>query len=324
MNNTTLELLPGKPKCLPVQDKIPLLKTTTRQILAVIHVFVMLIDGLANTTVSCLIYKTGQYLNQSTRLVMYLSMADIFGAFIINGASMVYMLFYENLSCPVLMVVHSFMNAALILTYMLIFGISIDRVLKVRFLNNYSTVFTPFRFKLLMIGLLFLTGLQTALVVVGINFYGYGYATMLTIPVFMFCSVTMVVCWLLSIKTLREMNTISQRISNSDRSIVKVATLHLAIFFGCFACTMPVVVWKIISNVFLSKGLSDVIDVLTVVVLYIMISVHATLNAFMFLVVNRISRSALASIISRFEESIRSRFSGNRVMPADTDQSVTQ
>ena len=253
MNNTTLKLLPDTLKCLPVQDKIPLLSTTTRQILAVINGFVMMIDGLGNTTVTYLIYKTGQYQNQSTRLVMYLSMTDIFGAFIINGVSMVYMLFYEYLSCPVLMVVHSLMNVAMILTYMLIMGISIDRMVKVRFLSSYSSVFTPFRFKLLMVGLFFLTGLQTTLIVVGIYFFGYGYATIFTAPVYLFCCVTIVVCYLLSINTLREMNVISQRISNTDRSIVKVATLHLTIFFSCFACIMLVVVWQILSNFFLSK-----------------------------------------------------------------------
>ena len=322
MNNTSLELLLPDPfKCLPVQDKIPLLSTRIRQTLAAIHISIMCVDAFANTVVTYLIYHTEQYRNQSTRLVMYLSITDIFGAFIINGASMTYMLFYEYLSCAFLMIIHSLMNGTMSLTYMLIFGISIDRMLKVRFLSNYSMAFTPFRFKLLIIGLLFLTGLQSTLIVVGIYFFGYGYATILTVPVYLICAVTMVICYILSIRKLREMNTISQRISNSDRSIVKVATLHLAIFLGCFACIMPVVVWQIVSNLFLSKELSDVVDTLTVFLLNILISIHSTLNAFMFLTVNRNSRRALVSIIHGIEEAITSRFSGNRVMPAHTDQS---
>lgn len=308
MNTTTLEPLVVF-KCLPVQDKIPMLNILVRQILAAIHILIMSIGVPANIAVTYLIYRTEQYQNQSTRLIMYLSITDVFGTCIINGASTLYMLSYEDLTCPPLLIIHSFVNCAISLNYMLILGIAIDRMLKVRYLNDYPSVFTPFRFKLVLGVLCMLAVVQASLIISGIYFLGYGYATILSAPIHLVCAVVMVGCYFLSIKKLREMNTASQRISTSDRSIVKIASLHLAIFV---ACIMPILVWQMVSNIFLSMILSEVIDILVVFVLFVLISLHSTLNAFMFLVVNRESRRAVVSFIQRIRQNMN--MFGNRAV----------
>lgn len=294
MNSTTTiepTTVIGLLSCLPVQDKIPLLNTTIRLVLAAIHILIMGIGTPANIAVTYLIYQTEQYQQQSTRLIMILSSIDIFGACIINGASALYMLSYEVLSCLSLLIIHSFVNFAISLTFMMIIGIAIDRMLKVRYLNDYAAVFTPFRFKLVLSCLFTVAVIQAVLIFVGIHFFGYGYATIFSAPVHIISAVIMVVCYLLSIKKLKEMNTISRRVSSSDRSIVKIATLHLTIFV---ACIMPTLVWQVVSNIFLSKILSKVIDVLILFVLYILYSLHSTLNAFMFIIVNREARRVVA------------------------------
>ena len=308
MNTTTLEPLVVF-KCLPVQDKIPMLNILVRQILAAIHILIMSIGIPANIAVTYLIYHTEQYRNQSTRLIMYLSITDVFGTCIINGASTLYMLSYEDLTCLLLLIIHSFVNCAVSLNYMLILGIAIDRMLKVRYLNDYTSVFTPFRFKLVLAVLCMLAVVQAFLIISGIYFLGYGYATILSAPIHLACAVVMIGCYSLSIKKLKEMNTASQRVSTSDRSIVKIASLHLAIFV---ACIMPILVWQIVSNIFLSMILSEVIDILVVFVLFILISLHSTLNAFMFLMVNRESRRAVVSFIQRIRQNMN--MFGNRAV----------
>ena len=308
MNTTTLEPLVVF-KCLPVQDKIPMLNILVRQILAAIHILIMSIGIPANIAVTYLIYRTEQYRNQSTRLIMYLSITDVFGTCIINGASTLYMLSYEDLTCLLLLIIHSFVNCAVSLNYMLILGIAIDRMLKVRYLNDYTSVFTPFRFKLVLAVLCMLAVVKAFLIISGIYFLGYGYATILSAPIHLACAVVMIGCYFLSIKKLKEMNTASQRVSTSDRSIVKIASLHLAIFV---ACIMPILVWQIVSNIFLSMILSEVIDILVVFVLFILISLHSTLNAFMFLMVNRESRRAVVSFIQRIRQNMN--MFGNRAV----------
>ena len=304
MNNTTIiEPTITILKCLPVQDKIPLLSSTVRQILATIHIIIMSAGTPANTVVTYLIYKTEQYGNQSTRLILFLSIIDIFGTPIINGASALYMLSYEYLRCTSILVMHTLVNYAISINYAMLLGITFDRMLRVRYLNEYSRVFTPYRFKLVIVCLFLLASVQAFLVFSGFYFLGYGYATILSAPLHVICAVFMVACYVSSIKKLKEMNTVSQQVSTSDRSVVKIASLHLGIFV---ACIMPILVWQVASNVFLSKILSEVIDVLVIFVLYVLISLHSTLNAFMFLFVNREARRRMSAFLQRFLNCFRS------------------
>ena len=321
MNNTSLIELTigtgiGLLNCLPVQDKIPLLNTTIRLILAARHILIMSIGTPANIAVTYLIYRTEQYRQQSTRLIMILSSIDVFGACIINGASAIYMLSYEELSCPLLLIIHSFVNFSISLTFMMIIGVAIDRMLKVRHLNDYASVFTPFRFKVVLFCLSTVAVIQSILIFVGIYFFGYGYATIFSAPIHIISAVIMIICYLLSIKKLKEMNTITRRVSSSDRSIVKIATLHLTIFV---ACIMPTLIWQVVSNIFLSKILSKVIDVLILFVLYVLYSLHSTLNAFMFLKVNRDARRVIITFLQSTRRRFRflaNCFGSNPVIPA--------
>ena len=300
MNRTNLAPTIAVVNCLPIQDNIPMLKKSVRQVLAAIHILIMSIGTPANFTVTYLIYRTKQYLNQSTRLIMYLSITDIFGVCIINGASALYMLSYEELSCPSLLVIHSFVNFAVSLTFMMIVGISFDRMLKVRYMNEYSTVFTSFRFKLALMCLSVVAGMQATLIFIGIYFLGYGYATILSVPVHTICVVATTSFYLISIKKLKDMNTISQRVSTSDRSIVKIATLYLIIFAAWF---LPTLVWQAI---FLSKSFSKVNDILIIFALYIWFSLQSTLNAFMFMLVNREARRVVISCLQTITRRVRS------------------
>lgn len=296
-------------QCLPVQDKIPLLNANVRHILAAFHILIMTVSAPANSLVVYLIYYTEQYTNQSTRLIMYLAVCEIFGTISVNGVSTLYMFSYEKLTCPSLLVMHSTVNCSISITYMLILGIAFDRMMKIRFLNDYNAVLTPFRFKLVLLWLSIIATIQSMLIFTGIYFFGYGYATIFSAPIFFISAVFLIVFYMLSIKKLKEMNTVSQRVSNTDRSIVKIASLHLTIFV---ACITPTLIWQVVSNFFLSKILSETIDILVIFFLYVLLSFHSMLNAFMFLLVNREARRSMINFFHR----IQSVFVSNQVLAA--------
>ena len=318
-NSTTLEQDTAAAlisKCLPAQDKIPLLSTTTRQILAVIHIIIMIVGTPANAAVAYWICKTEQYENQSTRLILYLSTVDIFGELVINGVSALYMLWYERFSCMCLLTMHMLVNGVISISFLLIVAIAFDRMMKVRYLNEYSSKLTPFRFRLVVACLMFLAGVQSMLIFVGISFVDYGYARALSAPIYVICSASLVACHVFSIKKLKEMNMVSRRVSSSDRSIVRIGSLHLSIFV---ACVCPVLAWQLVINIFLSEIFSEV---LVVFFLYISISLHSTLNAFMFLYVNRDARRRVIAFVERVGTRLRSipNCVNNRIAPVENIQ----
>ena len=311
--NTTAALIS---QCLPAQDKIPLLGTTTRHILAAIHIGIMSFGTPANAVVAYLIYKTRQYENQSTRLIMYLSTVDIFGELIINGVYVLYMFLYERFNCVFILTMHMLVNSVISIFFLLLVGIAFDRMMKIRYLNEYGSKLTPFRFRLVVACLMLLAGVQSMLHFVGIFFFDYGYARILSAPIYVICSASLVACHLFSIKKLKEMNMVSQRVSSSDRSIVRIASLHLAIFV---ACVFPVIVWQFISNIFLSEIFSEV---LLIFLMHASVSLHSTLNAFMFLYVNRDARRRVIAFVERVGTRFRSipnRFN-NKIIPVENIQ----
>ena len=296
MNSTTMEPSIAV-ACLPVHDNIPLLSTNIRRILAAMHIFIMSAGTPANVFVTYLIYTTKQYKNQSTRLIMYLSIVDIFGTSIINGVPAFYMIsYYEAFSCFSLLTMDTFVNSSISITYMMTVGIAFDRMMKIRYLNEYSSKMTPFRFRLVIVCLFICAGVQTFLVFTGIFFFGYGYAIILSTPLHVVCSVFLVACHVSSIKKLKAMSATSQTVSASDRSIVRIASLHFAIFV---VCLMPILVCQLVRNIFLSKITSEVIDILVISFLYVLVSLHSTLNAFMFLYVNREARRKVMVFLQR-------------------------
>eukprot|EP00111_Clytia_hemisphaerica_P024754 TCONS_00072947-protein len=284
-----------------------------RLVMAIVHLLLGFIGLPTNGLAAYLIIKTRQFENQSTRLVMYLSIFDGIGSIIINGASAMYMLAYEEIDCVILLVVHGIVNLSIFCCFSIIVLIGFDRLLRILYLNDYSLVFSEGRYKVSLIVAAVSTVIQSILIFIGFYMFGYGYATMFSLPINVIGLVFMIICYCMSISKLKEMNERSRQISNTDRSVVRIASLHLAMFVCCFT---PTVIWQVVNKLLLSKFLPGYIDILVVFGLYVLVSVHSSFNGFIFLTVNREARQQILRFFNQVMQRLRRFFNREQVAPA--------
>ena len=134
INNTTI--------CLPVEDKITSIPSSIRSAFTVVYGVSMVVEFPINVLVIYLIYTTRQYRNQSTRLIMYGSLVDSIGSLAFNLVYGTYMIAYEQFSCTSLLTLNtvaSFMNVG---SAGIAVFISLDRYMRIKYLNDYSIHFT--------------------------------------------------------------------------------------------------------------------------------------------------------------------------------------
>ena len=134
INNSTI--------CLPVEDKITSIPSSIRFAFTVVYGVSMVVEFPINVLVIYLLYATRQYRNQSTRLIMYGSLVDSIGSLAFNLVYGTYMIAYDRFTCTTLLVLNtvaSFMNigSAGIAVF-----ISLDRYMRIKYLNDYSIHFT--------------------------------------------------------------------------------------------------------------------------------------------------------------------------------------
>ena len=128
--------------CLPVEDKITSIPSSIRLAFTVVYGVSMVVEFPINVLVIHLIYATRQHRNQSTRLIMYGSVVDSIGSLAFNLVYGTYMIAYDRFTCTTLLVLNtvaSFMNigSAGIAVF-----ISLDRYMRIKYLNDYSIHFT--------------------------------------------------------------------------------------------------------------------------------------------------------------------------------------
>ena len=132
----------GTTICLPVEDKITSIPSSIRFAFTVVYGVSMVVEFPINVLVIYLLYATRQYRNQSTRLIMYGSLVDSIGSLAFNLVYGTYMIAYDRFTCTTLLVLNtvaSFMNigSAGIAVF-----ISLDRYMRIKYLNDYSIHFT--------------------------------------------------------------------------------------------------------------------------------------------------------------------------------------
>ena len=136
-SNVTITL-----QCLPFEDKITSIMPQVRYALTSIYAGNLLVEFPINVLVIYMILSTKQQGNQSTRLILYGSIIDSFGSLLYNSIYIVYMRNYEHLSCTILFVLNALASLSMLGTAGISLFIAFDRYIRIRYLNDYTLVFT--------------------------------------------------------------------------------------------------------------------------------------------------------------------------------------
>ena len=131
---------------------------------------------------------------------------------------------------------------------------------------------------------------------IGTWILGYGYGVLLTMPINAVLLVSMIACYVVSIKTLKEHHRRRQHLSSTDRNIVLYAKLYLYVIAGCFAPTiLSQIVMPLIPVAILNK-----IDIYLTLVFFVTIQMQSTISAIVFIKVNQASRQVIVSFLERY------------------------
>ena len=169
--------------------------------------------------------------------------------------------------------------------------IGIDRFIRVKYLNNYERVFTATKYSLTLFLCMLVSTIQTSITLIGPLYFGEGYGALLSLPINVIVGCVTTVCYLFSIKKLKDNNKRSRAISSSDRSLVKMASLHVIILFCCY---LPVIAYGMLYKTL--KLNKSALGIFTAV-LFILSSVHGIINAIVFIFKNTQNKDALRVLL---------------------------
>eukprot|EP00111_Clytia_hemisphaerica_P011360 TCONS_00033264-protein len=278
-----------------------------------LHAFVVLYGFfgcfglLANTLVIFLINTVRLLQNQSMKLLMYLSIVDLYS----SAIALIRIPLFINakkLSCAGLTWSYFFMLVSFYSTDYLFALTGLDRFLRIKYLENYGTKFTPLRFRItfcwycfFVIGIPFVTTYFNAQ-------HSIGYASKYVLPVNGFATVLTIVLYGLSIYQLRRLRKLNQVISDAIENILKVTIVYLYLF-GAFVggiASYQVILGRSKSLGFRPETMFNVTRLLP--------SVLGSLNAVAFVVIHPLARRYVAS--TRFFAWI---YTSNRVGEANNE-----
>lgn len=291
-NNTT-----RRQTCLPVEDNIMKIPETLRVAYTCLFGLSILVGIPVHSLVIFLIKRTGQQTNQSIRLIMYMSILCGSACTIFNTIYITYMRFYEEIECLILYVLHTTLASCLLTTGGSAVAISVDRLFRIWYLNEYSAVLTQFRQQCLLCLYAAVTVCQTGLFFFGIYHFGVGYATLMTAPLNTIGLLVGLICYGLSIFKLKQHQQRSRNVSNNDRSIIKFATIQLALMAVSF---VPLLIYQ-----GLSPFLSEMVRMYFLSLTFYLIPNTPTISGILFVYINRECRRTFLRILRSFTPSNR-------------------
>ena len=321
-NNLTAVLSPikdvGTKWCLPAQDKIMALSFEVRCFFAVCFTLIMFGGVFVNGLAVYIAHATRQLKVRSIRLMWYLCINDTFSSVVTNGTYITFMVFYQYAPCPIKKVFNALAQFLSYSSIFLVCYIGFDRYVRIRFLNKYEEKFTTPRYVASLIFSMLLVLIQTSISIIGPIIFGEGYGALLNLPINVFASAIVLVSYGLSLVKLYNYNKSSKVLSMSDRSLVKMASFHLLLLFCCYG---PSLLYGILykAHRFSEEAIGVVISVL-----FLLNSLHGTLNALVFLIVNRKNKDKFCHILSasRLLDSIRRLQRTRTVRPAGAKEKV--
>eukprot|EP00111_Clytia_hemisphaerica_P001240 TCONS_00003520-protein len=260
------------------------LSQSTKDKLALIYITFGVFGILVNLLLAALIKVTKRFRkNQSMRLIMFLSIIDFQCCLFLNACYILYIWYIKYLHCSCIIVLYGISRFAMYSASYIALLMGLDRFLHIKYLNEYSSVYTKFRFRLSLL-LYFILVLILTLVTAILNTKnGLGYAGRYTAPINVCLIVFIVALYVISIFIMRRHKKANIKYSKRTRRVIRVASAYLILFIalqGFLGCYQ---VMSIIQRKRKQKSES----VLWFIV-YLLPSLSGILNAVFFAVINKV------------------------------------
>lgn len=246
----------------------------------------LLILGIVNITTNILVIHgiktTKQYENQSTRLILILSIYDVIRTCVTNSFVLLFVMWQEHFSCSVKKIMAFFSYFWIYSTAYLYTVIALDRYLRIKAAHNYLVVFSCSRYWKSVIFSLGVSLLQALFICLGPSILKLQFLAFLLIPNNLIMMLLTITFYIASIRLLRSISE-QNRISTDSRRYTTMASIYLVIYFSFY---FPVILSQIFSGFLFSD--SDIF-VSGMIILYIYITPDAMgiLNSSIFMIKNR-------------------------------------
>ena len=214
--------------CMMLINGLYSLTSDQRMIIQILHTIIIVTIVIVNTLVIHGLLKTKQLTNLSLRLTFYLSFSDICSSL---STYLMWMLYKEmaNMTCIQQKLLRTFYLFSTYLCVMIVFGISIDRYIRVVHQRNYNRIMTKTR-QHIMVGIA--TFISVTMSVGATHFSSSGYTSGLSakfyVEVFAFIpmAIAVVYSYIKSIKVLKRHMATMESLSSTGE-ITFLATLYL-------------------------------------------------------------------------------------------------
>ena len=278
--------------CLSNYDNIVYAPHYVRIILVASYLVLLLINTMLNSLAIYINFATGHYKKQSMRMVLIISICDIFHGLIGYSAQVVYILTAEHLDCTsrriILLFAHIFLNLS---TYLVMF-IALDRFLHVMLLSRYKPVIRPCFYHILLSLYILPSMFQAVVVTFGPVFFGDSSGSYAAPTNIIFVLVTFFV-YISSIIKLHIHKKNSRRISTTILNMTKLATAFLILVTICY---IPIVVFLPLSKL-IQKHVGKVISIIIMHGCILLAIVNSSGNALVYIFLNSKAKRKFREII---------------------------
>jgi len=237
MNRTRLD-------CFTIYDDIELVPYNTRLIITGFYLFMMCLNTSLNIASAYMNIKMKHYKIQSMRLVLYISVADIFYALLGYTAQIIHILIPEKLQCShrrlLLFLPHLFINFTMYVTLF----IGLDRFFHIIFLERYRTIITKFRFNIMLSVYVLISVVQVSIITFGPVLFGKAGGARYSSPISSIFIVGTLIIYVLSIIKLRTHNNTSRRMVKT-RNLAKLASVFLTVLTLSY---LPIIGFTVFIN----------------------------------------------------------------------------
>ena len=269
---------------------------------------------ISNLFVIFVMKVTNQLQNQSIKLLMFLSFADLFSS-IATFIRLALVYIGKEVECKVLGWTYFLYLVSIYCTNYLFALTGFDRFLRVVYLEEYGNKFTKSRFFILMAWYLILVLIQAGLGAY-LNFNNHiGYAGSYTMILNVIVVCLVIVLYILSIIKLQYYTRMNQSLSDATKAALKITMVYLYDFQSCFCgirqaalkitmvylylfffLTVSSVVYQVVLN---QVKLSEDQQLILQNVIGLLPTVLGSINAVTFIVINPLAK-AYAKMIKQF------------------------
>ena len=227
--SATTETATNPTFCEDRRSHYELLDNTKRTILIVLYVVTAIVGVLMNTFVIYVIKRTKQLRTQSIQLVTFASSFDIANS-LTNILHIIMLMTVQRLSCVIIETFQFFIFIAVYSSSYLTSLISLDRYVHVRYLNEYSSIYTKSRFRLSLIVFVIVIFWQSTVSTYVNVTQGNRKAVPYTLPVNIIIFISVAILYAKTIQILSKYKRENRSISSTTRNIVKLSRVYLYLY----------------------------------------------------------------------------------------------